>query len=259
MILDDILAETRREVAHAKETTPLAVVEAAALRTPAPRSLAQALRLPGEIACIAEIKRRSPSAGWIRKNADAAKVAENYEQAGAQALSVLTNSPFFGGSLGDLEQARAHVDIPILRKDFIFDPYQVVEARACGADAVLLIVAALSDEDLHRLLAETARWDLEALVEVHSADETDRAVASGASIIGINHRDLRTFTLDMSLSRRLRPMIPPDRVVVAESGIKQADDVSSLYEVGINAILIGETLMKAEDPAAALRRLFEIP
>jgi indole-3-glycerol phosphate synthase len=170
-------------------------------------------------------------------------------------MSVLTDTPFFGGSLDDLRRARAAIGLPILRKDFLVDPYQVAEARAAGADAVLLIVAALSDRDLNLLLAETERWGMEALVETHDADEVARAVAAGANIVGVNHRNLGTFEMNMDLAARMRPLIPPDRLVVAESGIKTADDVRRLRAAGIDAILVGESLMQSPDPAAALRAL----
>jgi len=209
------------------------------------------------MACIAEFKRRSPSRGWIHREADVVPVARAYEAASAAGMSVLTDTPFFGGSLDDLRRARAASGLPILRKDFLVDPYQVAEARAAGADAVLLIVAALSDRDLHLLLAETGRWGMEALVETHDADEVARAVAAGANIVGVNHRDLGTFEMNMDLAARMRSLIPPDRLVVAESGIKTADDVRRLRASGIDAILVGEMLMQAPDPAAALRALLE--
>ena len=209
------------------------------------------------MACIAEFKRRSPSRGWIHREADVVPVARAYEAASAAGMSVLTDTSFFGGSLDDLRRARAASGLPILRKDFLVDPYQVAEARAAGADAVLLIVAALSDRDLHLLLAETGRWGMEALVETHDADEVARAVAAGANIVGVNHRDLGTFEMNMDLAARMRSLIPPDRLVVAESGIKTADDVRRLRASGIDAILVGEMLMQAPDPAAALRALLE--
>jgi indole-3-glycerol phosphate synthase len=207
------------------------------------------------MACIAEFKRRSPSKGWICRDADLAAVATAYEDAGAAALSVLTDTPFFGGSLDDLRQARAAAWMPVLRKDFIIDAYQIAEARAAGADAVLLIVAALRDQDLSDLLVEVERWGMEALVETHDPAEVARAVAAGARIIGINHRDLRTFEMNMDLAATMRPLIPSDRLVVAESGIRTAEDVHRLREAGVDAILVGETLMRAPDPGGALRAL----
>jgi indole-3-glycerol phosphate synthase len=234
---------------------PHAEIEQQAAATAPARGLAQSLRAAQGMACIAEFKRRSPSRGWIQREADVASVARAYAAASASGMSVLTDTPFFGGSLDDLRRARAAVGLPILRKDFLVDPYQVAEARAAGADAVLLIVAALSDRDLRLLLAETERWGMEALVETHDADEVARAVAAGANIVGVNHRDLGTFEMNMDLAARMRPLIPPDRLVVAESGIKTAEDVRRLRAAGIDAILVGETLMQAPDAAAALRAL----
>jgi indole-3-glycerol phosphate synthase len=258
MILDDILAETRKTVARAKSARPLAAVEAEAAAAPAPRGFAAALQR-SDIACIAEFKRRSPSAGWIREHADPAEIARVYQDAGAAALSVLTDGPFFGGALADLSRARASVSLPILRKDFLVDAYQVPEARAAGADAVLLIVAALTDQEMRTLLAAAERWQLDALVEAHDAAEVERALAVGAKVIGINHRDLRTFKMDMTLATRLRDRIPPGCVVVAESGIRTAEDVERMRDAGMNAILVGENLMRAPDPGAALRSLLARP
>jgi indole-3-glycerol phosphate synthase len=255
MILDDILAETRRTVAARQAQVPLPQVVAHAGAAPAPRSLSRAIRAASAMACIAEFKRKSPSKGWISREADVAAAARSYAAAGAAGMSVLTDEPFFGGSLDDLRRARATVALPLLRKDFVVDAYQVAEARAAGADVVLLIVAALPDTALTMLLGEIDRWGMEALVETHDAAEVSRAVAAGARIVGVNHRDLKTFTMNMNLATELRPRIPADRLVVAESGIKTADDVRRLRAAGIDAILVGETLMQAPDPAAALRAL----
>ena len=255
MILDDILARTRADLAERRLAQPLAALEATARSCPPARSLARALRQPGAIGCIAEFKRRSPSAGWIAEGADPTAIARAYAAGGAAAMSVLTDGPFFGGVAADLMAARAACDLPVLRKDFIVDRYQIVEARAIGADAILLIVAALTDAALAALLAATREVGLEALVEAHDAAEVARAVAAGATVIGINNRDLRTFTVDRDLSARLRPAVPADRVIVAESGIRDAADVARLRAAGVDAILVGETLMRAPDPAAALRAL----
>jgi len=255
MILDDILARTRADLEARKRARPMAALEAEAARRPAPRGLRKALRRPGEIACIAEFKRRSPSAGWIHEHADVAATVGAYAAGGASALSVLTDGPFFGGSLADLGAAAAVCALPILRKDFIVDRYQVVEARAAGADALLLIVSALDDAALAELLAATRAAGLDALVEAHDEEEVARAVRAGAEIIGINNRDLRTFTVDRELAVRLRARVPADRVVVAESGIRDAADVARLRAAGVDAMLVGETLMRAPDPAAALRAL----
>lgn len=255
MILDDILARTRVDLAARQAQRPRAAVEAEAARMPPARSLAAALRRPGEVSCIAEFKRRSPSAGWIAEGAEPAAMARAYEAGGARAMSVLTDAPFFGGGLPDLAAARAACRLPILRKDFVVDAYQIVEARAAGADAVLLIVAALSDAELRALLAAAGQLGVDALVEAHDETEVARAVDAGATLIGINNRDLRTFKVDRELAVRMRPRVPADRVIVAESGIRDAADVARLRAAGVDAMLVGETLMRAPDPAAALRAL----
>jgi indole-3-glycerol phosphate synthase len=256
MILDDILARTRADLEARMKTQPSAeMVGAAVKRGEGRRSLTAALRRPGAIACIAEFKRRSPSAGWINEKADLEATVRAYAAGGASALSVLTDEPFFGGRLADLKPARLAGALPVLRKDFIIDPYQIVEAAAAGADAILLIVAALEDTTLVELLATARAMRLDVLVEAHDEGEVTRAVAAGAQIIGINNRDLRTFTVDRELAVRLRPSIPADRIVVAESGIRDAADVARLRDAGVDAILVGETLMRAPDPAAALRGL----
>ncbi|MBN2575280.1 MAG: indole-3-glycerol phosphate synthase TrpC [Deltaproteobacteria bacterium] len=255
MILDEILAQTRRDLLARRARVPLAQVEKLAAAAEPARSLAQAIRAADGMAAIAEFKRRSPSKGWIHREADVASVARAYESGGASAMSVLTDTPFFGGGLDDLGRARAAVGLPLLRKDFIVDAYQVAEARAAGADAVLLIVAALPDAELAGLRTEIERWGMEALVEAHDADEVGRAVAAGATLVGVNHRDLRTFAMNMDLAVAMRPLVPPDRLLVAESGIENADDVRHLRAGGIDAVLVGESLMRAPDPAAALRAL----
>jgi indole-3-glycerol phosphate synthase len=255
MILDDIVARTRADLEVRKTQRSLVELEIASESRPPARSLKRALRRSGAITCIAEFKRRSPSAGWIAERAAPDATVRAYAAGGAAALSVLTDGPFFGGSLHDLGAAREACDLPILRKDFIIDRYQVVEARAAGADALLLIVAALSDPELSALLAATREIGLEALVEAHDAAEVARAVAAGAEVVGINNRDLKTFTVDRELAARLRPTVPADRVIVAESGIRDAADVARLRAAGIDAILVGEALMRAPDPAAGLRAL----
>jgi indole-3-glycerol phosphate synthase len=262
MILDDILQKTREGVAQAKQRVAFTALERLAAAAPPPRDFWGSLRTritPAGVACIAEFKRRSPSAGWIREDADPADIGRRYEAAGAAALSVLTDEPFFGGALEHLRRARAAVAIPVLRKDFIVDRYQVVEARAAGADAILLIVSALTDDELVRLSAEAARWGLDVLVEAHDAKEVVRALDTSGRIIGINHRDLRTFQVDTTLAVRMRPAIPTSRLVVAESGIKTRADVVALRAAGIDAILVGETFMRAPDPGAALADLTGAP
>jgi len=256
MILDDILARTRADLERRKRARPRAEVVAAAVeRRGERRSFASALQRPGAIACISEFKRRSPSAGWSNEKADLEGTVRAYAAGGASALSVLTDEPFFGGRLADLKPARLASGLPVLRKDFIVDPYQIAEAGAAGADAILLIVAALDDKAIAELLATARATGLDVLVEAHDEHEVARAVAAGAEIIGINNRDLRTFTVDRELAARLRPSVPADRIVVAESGIRNAADVARLRDAGVDAILVGETLMRAADPAAALRDL----
>ncbi|MCG8423665.1 MAG: indole-3-glycerol phosphate synthase TrpC [Proteobacteria bacterium] len=258
-ILDKILAVKRHEVERAKSARPLADLELACQEVSPPRGFATRLRRDREagdpLRVIAEIKRASPSAGAIRAGADPREVAREYRDDGAAAISVLTDERFFDGHLSFLDQVRETVDLPLLRKDFVIDPYQVVEARAAGADAVLLIVAALDQSMLVALMAEARRLGMDALVEVHSEDEADRALAATADIIGVNHRDLATFTIDMTLSTRLRARIPADTVMVGESGIASADDVRMLGDAGVDAILVGERLMRAASPGVALREL----
>lgn len=258
-ILAQILDEKRREVAAARTQVRLAALEVQAAEAPAVRDFAAALAKPAGARprAIAEIKRRSPSAGEIRPGAEPVAIASEYRDHGAAAISVLTDEQFFGGTLHDLTAVRAAVRVPVLRKDFLIDPYQVVQARAAGADAVLLIVAALGEDDglLRELLSVAAALGMTALVEVHDAPEADRAVAAGARVVGVNHRNLATFAMDMSLTGRLRARVPADRVLVAESGIKTAADVRALDAAGADAILVGESLMRQPSPGAALAEL----
>ncbi len=256
-ILAKILDVKRQEVARAKERVPLASLEADCERAPAIRSLAAALRRGPEqpVRVIAEIKRASPSAGPIRPGADPVEIADMYVNGGAAAISVLTDEQFFAGALHFLPRVRARVPIPVLRKDFLIDAYQVVEARAAGADAVLLIAAALPGATLGRMLAAVHTWKMEALVEVHDAEEAARAKDAGAAIIGVNHRNLATFTVDMGLTAQLRPLFAPDTVLVGESGIRNADDVRALGAAGAHAVLVGEHLMRTPNPGETLRPL----
>jgi indole-3-glycerol phosphate synthase len=256
-ILDTILARKREEVSEAKAARSLARIEADAKRVDAPRGLQRALtRRPGEpVRVLAEIKRASPSAGPIRPGADVAAVAAEYEAAGAAAISVLTDRDFFDGDLSFLARCRDRVAVPLLRKDFIVDPYQVAEARAAGADAVLLIVAALSKSQIVELLQAAATYELDALVEVHDLREAETALACGVQLLGVNHRNLKTLSIDMSLTGTIAPTLPPDTVLVAESGIRNAADVKLLGAVGAHAVLVGEHLMRAASPGAALREL----
>jgi indole-3-glycerol phosphate synthase len=254
-VLDAILARTRETVAREKERRPLDARHPEVTGAPAVRPFAAALAEPGRIRVIAEHKRRSPSRGAIREDLAPADVARRYETAGAAALSVLTDEPFFGGRLAHLTEARAATRLPALRKDFVVDPWQVSEARAAGADAVLLIVAALSDEELGELLGEARAVGVDALVEVHDRAELERALAAGARVVGVNNRDLRTLTVSLETSFELAPRIPDDVVAVAESGIRSGQELRRLREAGFDACLVGEHLMAAPDPGAALRQL----
>lgn len=250
-ILARIVAAEREVVARARALRPIEVLRRLPRYGAERRSLAAALgrRRP---AVIAECKRRSPSRGLLREDYDAAAIARRYEAAGAAAVSVLTNEEFFGGSLADLEAVRDAVSLPVLRKDFLFDPYQLEEARAAGADAVLLIAAVLGDGQLRELLGSSRELGLEALVEVHDADELDSAVAAGARILGINNRNLRTFETDLATTERLSPRVPPGVLVVAESGLRGPRDLQRLEAAGADAFLIGEAFMRAPDPGEAL-------
>ncbi|HEX5224566.1 MAG TPA: indole-3-glycerol phosphate synthase TrpC [Solirubrobacteraceae bacterium] len=251
-VLDRILAETREEVARRIASTPLSAVDAPA--APAPRRFRAALEAPG-IGVIAEFKRRSPSAGALREEPDIDEIVRAYGRGGAVALSILTEGPNFGGSLADLQRARATSALPVLRKDFIVDPYQLHEARAAAADAVLLIAAALEPRELTALHAEAQALGLDVLVEVHDEREVEAALQAGAAIVGVNNRDLRDFSVDVARTERLRASIPAEVLLVSESGIGSAEQLARLQDLDVAAVLVGETLMRAPDPAAALVRL----
>ena len=250
-ILEKILAVKREEVMAARARGLPDVA-----REPR-RSLAGALRRTGDepMRVLAEVKRASPSAGAIRADADPVAIAREYRDAGAAAISVLTDRQFFDGDIAFLRPCHDAVHVPILRKDFLIDPVQVQEAAVMGADAVLLIVAALAKTELASLLEETRLAGLEALVEVHDLEELDIAMSLDAPIIGVNHRDLRTFTIDMTLTEQVAKRVPADVVLVAESGIRTADDVRRMRDAGAHAVLVGEHLMRAPSPGAALREL----
>ena len=256
--LEPILAATRDAVAARKRVLPVAQLERAAVARAAGgeerRQFAAALTRPG-VSLIAEHKRRSPSAGVIRDGAALEDVVAAYERGGAAAISVLTEGPSFGGSLDDLRAARAAVRLPILRKDFIVDPYQLIEAVAAGADAVLLIVAALPDAQLRSLHSEALARGLTALVEVHDERELERALALGAQVIGINNRDLTTLAVDRRRVFALLPRVGAGTLVVAESGFSTRGELDELAQAGVSAVLVGEALMRAPDIEAACRAL----
>lgn len=245
------VAARRREVSIAELRThgmrPMGVLR---------RSLQSALETSG-VSVIAEIKRRSPSKGELRRDLDVAEIARSYDANGASAISVLTDGSFFGGSAADLQLARANSELPVLQKDFIVDEYQLYEARSMGADAVLLIVRVLDGGLLGELLGLAGELELDVLVEVHSAQELNRAADAGARIIGVNNRDLDTFEVSLQTAMDLRPMIPDGVVAVSESGIRNGDDVRRLRDGGYDAILVGETLMTAVDPGAKLAELLQ--
>lgn len=254
MILDRIVAHKREELAARQAAQPLAEVVDRARQQDAPRDFAAALR-GSDVALIAEVKKASPSRGVLSSDFDPIRLARSYREGGASAISVLTDERFFQGSLDHLAAVQAESGLPVLRKDFLFDPYQVYEARAAGADAVLLIVAILEQPLLRDLYALTLDLRMAALVEVHDEGEVDRALEAGAEIVGINNRDLRTFQVDLATTHRLRPRIPTGRIVVAESGIHTPADVALLREWDVQAMLVGESLVTSGDAAAKAREL----
>lgn len=256
MILDEIVANKKQELELSQRNLPLADLRRMALAAPPPVDFAPALR-GDSIKLIAEVKKASPSRGIIRADFDPVEIAQIYAHNGGSAISVLTESKYFEGSLNHLKDIKTALGqtLPLLRKDFIFDPYQVYESRACGADSLLLIVAILSPRQLAELIGLTRQLGMECLVEVHNEAEVEIALKSQAKIIGINNRDLSTFTVDINTTRRLRPLIPADRIVVSESGIKDRADMARLRQWGVDAVLVGEALMSAPDIAAKMKEL----
>ena len=258
-ILARILERKREEIAEGARAVPLAEMRRRAADAPEPRGFRAALEAKigeGRAAVIAEIKRASPSRGIIRRDFDPSRIAAGYERGGAAALSVLTDRDFFQGAPDHLRAARAATALPALRKDFLVDPWQVHEARAMGADCVLLIVAALDDDRLRELAELAGELGLDTLVEVHDEAELDRALRIPAPLIGINNRDLRTFETTLATTRRLAPRVPEDRRTVTESGIASRDDVAGLRADGVHAFLVGEAFMSAPDPGERLAALF---
>jgi indole-3-glycerol phosphate synthase len=253
-VLERIVDDTREEVARRRESVPLAALESAIATRPEFRPFSEALLRPG-VSLIAEHKRRSPSAGEIRAGATVRDSAGAYERGGAAALSVLTEPFHFGGGLDDLREARGATTLPVLRKDFIVDPYQLYESAAVGADAILLIVAALELPDLDMLLQEARALDLDALVEVHDERELEQALEVDADVLGINNRSLDDFSVDVERTYELLSDVPAGKTVVSESGFSTRDQLDELERVGIDAVLIGETLMRATDVEALVREL----
>jgi indole-3-glycerol phosphate synthase len=260
-ILRKILARKAEEITERARRTPLEEMKKHLVHAPAPRGFLKAIRsriATGLPAVIAEIKKASPSKGLLRADFRPAEIAQSYERHGATCLSVLTDTDFFQGSDEHLQQARAACTLPVLRKDFTMDAYQVYEARVLGADAILLIVAALNDAQLRELAELAAELGMDVLVEVHDAAELERALALPTPLIGINNRDLRTFHTSLETTLDLLGKIPADRVIVTESGIHAPADVARLRARGVNVFLVGEAFMKADDPGGKLQELFEV-
>ncbi len=261
-VLARICAETREDVARRKAEYSVQDMRTRAEAKQKPRGFARALMdaaARGRTGLIAEIKKASPSAGLIRENFNPADLAQDYRAGGAACLSVLTNTPYFQGENAHLKEARAVVALPALRKDFILDPWQVYESRAIGADAILLIMAALSDDEAHDLEELAMALDMDVLVEVHDEAELDRAMGLQARLMGINNRDLKTMTISLEVSERLAPLVSPERFVIAESGIRTPADIVRLKRAGIQGILVGESLMREPDVTHATRMLLGIP
>jgi len=254
-ILDRIVATKREEVARAKAAVSESVLHQRLADAPPPRGFFAALSGGPPVRLIAEVKKASPSAGVIREDFDPVAIARTYQRHGASCLSVLTDEPYFQGSLEYLRAIRAAVDLPVLRKDFIVDPYQVVEARVAGADAVLLIAECLPGELLAELHDAIVELGMTPLVELYEPENLPRVLATGARLVGINNRDLRTFQTDLAHTIRLRPQISGDRIVVGESGIRTRADVERLQAAGVAAILVGESLMRQPDIGAAVDAL----
>ena len=256
-VLTEICAVKAEHVTARKQLCSQAEIERLARAATPPRGFANALRGAGagRFALIAEMKRRSPSGGDIRPGFDPAAIARDYETAGAACLSVLTDTPYFGGRDDDLAAARAAAPMPALRKDFMIDPYQIAESRALGADCILLIVAALDDGQLKELAAETRRLGMDALIEVHDDEELDRALMLDALLIGINNRNLKTLKTDLATFERLAPRVPADRLLVAESGLRDTADLRRMANARAKAFLVGESLLRQSDLVGATRAL----
>lgn len=252
-ILEEIVQNKKKELTVAQKKAPVSTLLSAVRYLAEPLGFANALRMRADLGVIAEIKKASPSAGVICEDFDPVNIAEKYAENGAAAISVLTDETYFSGHTDHLQAVREAVDLPLLRKDFMIDPYQVVEARTCGADAILLIMAVLARGQCDELVATAREMDLDFLVETHSFRELERALSEDYGLIGINNRDLSTFTVDLATTEKLMEIVPPEVIVVSESGIKKRADIERLSKYGIDAVLIGETLMRQPDVGQALR------
>jgi indole-3-glycerol phosphate synthase len=255
-MLDKIITQKREEVEQRKKAAPMTYLQERIARQKPTVDFALALK-SDHIRLIAEVKQASPSQGMLSPNLNPTELAQAYAEGGAAAISVLTEANYFMGSIEHLAAIREVVGLPLLRKDFIFDPYQVYESRAYGADALLLIAAILSQGQLERLVALSHSLDLRCLVEVHNEGEVERAVPSAAEIIGINNRDLDTFVVDINTTRRLRPLVPKEKTIVSESGIKSKRDIEELKKWEVDAVLVGEALVTAGDVRAKMKELLE--
>lgn len=254
MILDEIAGKRREQLKREMDAVPFETVKRTAEQAPVPLDFKTSLQ-KGRMSVIAEVKKASPSKGLIRPDFHPAQIARNYEAAGANAISVLTEEAYFQGSSEVLREVRAEVEIPILRKDFILSPYQIYEARAIGADAILLIGALLSTEKLKEFKKIADSLGLASLTEAHNEEELEKVLSAGTEIVGINNRDLRTFGVDLGATARLARLVPQDCILVSESGVRNRSDFIAAEKSGAKAVLIGETLMRSKDPAATLREL----
>lgn len=254
-ILDQIVATKRLEVAAARERIPVSELERSLASAPAVRKFGKELRVPGEVRIIAEVKKASPSAGVLREPFDPVAIAQSYDHHGAACLSILTDETYFQGRLQYLSSIRQAVHRPLLRKEFIIDPYQIVEARVAGADAVLLIAEILPGALLKQLFDQARSLGMDVLIELHDAEQLPRVLATGTTLLGINNRDLRTFHTDLNHTLTLLPEIPGHVTVVSESGIRTNEDLARLQQAGVHAVLVGESLMRAPDPGVALDSL----
>ncbi len=254
MILDEIAGKRREQLKREMDAVPFEIVKRAAEQAPAPLDFKKSLQ-KDRLSVIAEVKKASPSKGMICPDFHPAQIAGNYETAGADAVSVLTEESYFQGSSAVLREVRATIKIPILRKDFILSPYQIYEARSIGADAILLIAALLSTEKLKEFKKIADSLGLACLMEAHNEDELEKVLSAGAEIVGINNRDLRTFRVDVAATARLARLVPQECILVSESGVKSRSDFLAAEKAGAKAVLIGETLMRSKDPATTLREL----